>query len=112
MSTLPPRRASSQVHVNLPASLEPAQFGQTTPRRAGPTRPRRSPRRRLRPAHTDLATQNFLQAEESWRTFKAQQHKDYMDLKREQLESQRQWQAIGLRTLDLLEKLVNKYCKD
>lgn len=105
MSTLSPRQASSQVHVNLPASLEPAQSGQTTPRRAGPTRPRRSLRRRLRPAHTDLATQHFLEAEESWRTFKAQQHKDYM-------ESQRQWQAIGLRTLDLLEKLVNKYCKD
>lgn len=66
MSTLSSRRASSQVHVNLPASLEPAQSGQTTYRRAGPTLPRRSPRRRLRPAHTDLATQHFVQAEESW----------------------------------------------
>lgn len=42
-----------------------------------------------------------------------------MDLRREQnrikemeVQAQTQWQAIGLRALDILDKLVNKYCKD
>lgn len=96
--------------------LEPARSGQTSPRRA---RHRRSPRRILRPAHTELAAQHFLQAEEFWRKFKIEQHKDYISLRREQIriremevQTQREWQAIGIRVLDVLDKLANKICND
>lgn len=107
----------SQVHVVQP---EPAPSVPTTPRRARPTtRTRGSPRRRVRPAHTEQAAQNFLQAEEFWREFKVHQHRDNMDMRREQyriremeLQTQREWQAVGLRALDMLDKVINKYCKD
>ncbi|CAK1592776.1 unnamed protein product [Parnassius mnemosyne] len=114
--TLSPTLLSSQVQDSQPG---PALSGQTTPCRARPIRTRRSPRRRVRPAHTEQAAQQFLQAEEHWRNFKKQQHQDYMDLRRErhrirelELQSQREWQALGLRAIDLLDKVVNKYCKD
>ncbi|CAK1585221.1 unnamed protein product [Parnassius mnemosyne] len=114
--TLSPTMLSSQVQDSQPG---PALSGQTTPCRARPIRTRRSPRRRVRPAHTEQAAQQFLRAVEHWRNFKRQQHQDYMDLRRErnrirelELQSQREWQALGLRAIDMLDKVVNKYCKD
>ncbi|XP_069358754.1 uncharacterized protein [Maniola hyperantus] len=99
--------------------LEPALSGQTTPRRGRPTQARGSQRKRVRPAHTQQAAEHFLQAEEFWRKFKIEQHRDYMDLRREQnriremeVQVQTQWQAVGLRALDILDKIANKYCKD
>ncbi|XP_069362882.1 uncharacterized protein [Maniola hyperantus] len=99
--------------------LEPALSGQTTPRRGRPTQARGSQRKRVRPAHTQQAAEHFLQAEEFWRKFKIEQHRDYMDLRREQnriremeVQVQTQWQAVGLRALDILDKIATKYCKD
>lgn len=53
------------------------------------------------------------------RAFRIQQHKDYMEIRREririremELETQKEWQAISLRALDLLSQLANKLCKD
>lgn len=75
-------------------------------------------RRRVRPAHLEQAAQLFLQAEEFWREFEIQQHQDYMDMKREQnrikemeVQTQKKWLALGARALDILDKLVNKYCE-
>ncbi|XP_034833824.2 uncharacterized protein [Maniola hyperantus] len=99
--------------------LEPALSGQTTPRRGRPTQARGSQRKRVRPAHTQQAAEHFLQAEEFWGKFKIEQHRDYMDLRREQnriremeVQVQTQWQAVGLRALDILDKIATKYCKD
>ncbi|CAG4954253.1 unnamed protein product [Colias eurytheme] len=78
-----PTRPTSHAHVVRPHT-EPTRSGQTTPRRARLTRPRGSPRRRDRPTHTDQAAENFLRAEEFWRKFKIEQHKDYMSMRREQ----------------------------
>ncbi|XP_069356333.1 uncharacterized protein [Maniola hyperantus] len=107
----PLTRHSTQVHEVWPA---PALSGQTTLRRARPTQARRSQRKKLR-----QAAQHFLRAEEFWRKFKIEQHRDYMDLRREEnriremeVRAQMQWQAVVLRALDILDKLANKYCKD
>uniref|UniRef100_A0A2A4JMX9 Regulatory protein zeste n=1 Tax=Heliothis virescens TaxID=7102 RepID=A0A2A4JMX9_HELVI len=113
---LSPTRPSSQVHI---VQAEPSQAGQSTPRHSRHRRRRGSPRRPVRPARTEEAAQQFLQAEEFWRNFKIDQHRDYVDLKREQnriremeLNIQREWQAVGLRALETLNKLVDKYCRD
>ncbi|XP_047033903.1 uncharacterized protein LOC124640263 isoform X1 [Helicoverpa zea] len=113
---LSPTRPSSQVHV---VQAEPSQAGPTTPRHSRQRRLRGSPRRPVRPPRTEEAAQQFLQAEEYWRNFKMEQHRDYMELKREQnriremeLKIHSEWQAVGLRALDAINKLVDKFCKD
>ena len=111
---LSPTRPSSHVRVVRP---EPTPSVQTTPRRAR-IRTRGSPRTRVRPAPTEDAAQHFIQADSFWRNFKEQQHQDNIELKREQIriremeiQAQRDWQAVGNRALNLLEKLVDKFCK-
>lgn len=106
---------SSRFHV-----VHPTQSGQTTPRRVRPTRTRGSPRRRSnRPSHTEQATQHFLYSDEEWRNFKKEQHRDYMEVRREQnrireheVQVQRGWQNLTSQALDILNKLVDKYCRD
>lgn len=117
-----------------PTISRPALSGQTTPHRARPTlvrrsdpaprrarstRTRGSPRRLVRPAHTEQAAQHFLTSDEEWRKFRIQQHRDYIQNKREvnrirtmELQGQREWQMLGARVLDILDKLVNKYCNN
>ncbi|XP_045770823.1 uncharacterized protein LOC123871214 isoform X2 [Maniola jurtina] len=104
-----PTRPSTHVHDVRPG---PALSGQTTP-------PRGIQRKKVRPAHTKQAAQQFLQAEKFWRKFKIKQHRDYMDMRREQnriremeVQAQREWQKVGLRALEILDKLANKFCKD
>ncbi|CAG9790695.1 unnamed protein product [Diatraea saccharalis] len=93
--------------------------GQITPRRSRSTRKKGTRRRRLRLASTEQAAQHFIQAVEEWRRFKMTQHNDYMELRREQnriradeIQVQKNWQGICERALDLLEKIVNKYCNE
>ncbi|CAG5047258.1 unnamed protein product [Parnassius apollo] len=109
-----PTMPLSQVQEIQPG---PALSGQTTSHHARPIRSQRSHRRRVR--HTEQVAQQFLQAKEYWRNLKSQQHQDFMDMRREQnrireleVQAQREWQALGLRALDILDKLVSKYCKD
>ncbi|CAB3257793.1 unnamed protein product [Arctia plantaginis] len=106
--TISPSRPTSPIHVVEPA---PAMTGETTPRRMR-VRNRTSPRRRVRPSHTEQATQHFLQAEAFWQQFKAQQHQDYMELRREQNRIRIMEVETQRRALDILDKFVNKYCKE
>ncbi|CAB3227772.1 unnamed protein product [Arctia plantaginis] len=110
-----PVRPTFQMHVVQPAS---AVSGRITRRRMR-FRNRASHRRRVRLTHTEQAAQHFLQAEEFWRKFRAQQHQDYMDLRREQnrlrvmeIETQRRCHSLGIRALDVICKLVSKYSKE
>ncbi|KAL4719625.1 hypothetical protein ACJJTC_014712 [Scirpophaga incertulas] len=55
----------------------------------------------------------------SGENFKMEQHRDLLELRREQnriraneVQAQVDWQAVSLRALDLLEKIVNKYCNE
>lgn len=115
---LSPTRPSSHVRLVQP---EPTQSMQDTPRRAR-RGTRGSPRRRVsrvaRSTHTEQAEQHFLQADAFWRNFKEEQHRNNVELRREQnrlremeIQAQREWQAVGNRALDLLEKLVDKFCR-
>ncbi|XP_045506194.1 uncharacterized protein LOC123702477 isoform X1 [Colias croceus] len=86
------------------------------PRRARLTYPRGLRRHRL--THMNRTTHRLLQTEEFWRKFKILEHKDDMNLQRErnriremEVQVQAQWQALGARALDILDKLVDKYCK-
>lgn len=110
---LSPTRPSSHIRVVRP---DPTPSVQTTPRRA--RRTRGSPRTRVRPAHTDNAAQHFIQADSFWRNFKEQQHQDNVELRREhnriremEIQVQRDWQVVGNRALNLIEKMVDKFCK-
>lgn len=94
---------------------EPALSGHTTPRRRGRPPGRLGPP----PSRTEQATQHFLQADEYWRKFKQQQHRDNMEIRREQnrireleVQANMSWQTVAMRVTDLLDKLVDKYCKD
>ncbi|KAL4705110.1 hypothetical protein ACJJTC_004647 [Scirpophaga incertulas] len=114
-----PQQPSSTGQVLAQSQLRVTLSGSTTPRRARPTRTRGSPRRRVRPAYTEQATEHFLQSDQEWRKFKMEQHRDLLELRREQnriraneVQAQMDWQAVSLRALDLLEKIVNKYCNE
>ncbi|CAH0718933.1 unnamed protein product, partial [Brenthis ino] len=116
---LPTLSPETQVSAPQPR-MHPAPYGQTTPRRSErSSRIRSSPRRRVRLTQTEQAARQFVNSDFEWRAFRMQQHKDYMEMKREQnriremeVQTQREWQALGLRMLDILDKLANKFCKD
>ncbi|XP_028172889.1 uncharacterized protein LOC114361874 [Ostrinia furnacalis] len=89
-----------------------------TPPRGVRGRIRGSPhRRRARSVRAEQAAHHFLQVDAHWRSLKRQQHEDMMALRREanrirqmEVQTQMEWQAIGHRALNLLEKIVDKFC--
>ncbi|XP_049886576.1 uncharacterized protein LOC126381076 isoform X2 [Pectinophora gossypiella] len=115
ISPVPPPHADA-------TQAQPALSGQTTPRRSirpRVSRTRPSPRRLVRPTQTEQAAQHFLHSDEEWRKFKIQQHRDNVEMARDknrvremEVETQRTWLALGSRVLDLVDKVVNKFCKD
>uniref|UniRef100_A0A1E1WDK9 Uncharacterized protein n=1 Tax=Pectinophora gossypiella TaxID=13191 RepID=A0A1E1WDK9_PECGO len=115
ISPVPPPHADA-------TQAQPALSGQTTPRRSirpRVSRTRPSPRRLVRPTQTEQAAQHFLHSDEEWRKFKIQQHRDNVEMARDknrvremEVETQRAWLALGSRVLDLVDKVVNKFCKD
>lgn len=119
LSPTQPGPSSPVPSIHPVAPSQPALSGNTTPRRARPMRRLRTPRRRVRPAHTEQAVQHFLHAEEEQRKMKMQQHRDYMEIRREQnrirdmeVQASREWRELGSRGMDLFEKFINKYCRD
>ncbi|XP_028036759.1 uncharacterized protein LOC114247882 [Bombyx mandarina] len=84
-----------------------------SPVRYVPTTPRRS-----RLTQAEHAALLFRNSDSNWRAFKIDQHRDYMEMRKDRnivremgVQAQREWQVIGLIPLDLLNQVVNYFCK-